>query len=89
MIKNKDLRRLYFALLQYNICLLFPFLKTIFDCETGLCRHFGLKMPMALSELEPNPSPLYWFPRGYLKPRIKLIKQAITNINKNYENKSN
>jgi hypothetical protein len=89
-MKNEELRRLKSALIQYNICLLLPFMKIIFKCSYGLCSHFDFNLPKELSKLNPNTYEEYmlndyWFKVGELKPRIKLIKQAIINTKAKYK----
>lgn len=90
-MKNQELQRLNSALIQYNICLIFPFMKIFLKCNFGLCAHFNYKLPEELKKLsikrENRPIcihghyPDYWFKKGLLKPRIELIKKAINNIN--------
>jgi hypothetical protein len=85
-MKNEELSRLKSALIQYNICLLLPFMKIFLKCSFGLCNHFNYNLPKELSNLNTGIcyNGRYWFKRGLLKPRIKLLEKAIINTKYKY-----
>ena len=83
-----ELKRYKSALIQYQLVSLFPFLSYFLWANAGFCHHFQeycnnlkYKLPV-LCSLKPKNYHLlvyssYWYTRGQLEPRIKLLKQAI------------
>lgn len=73
----KEINRYRLALIQYYLSYIFP--KSWFKTQHGLCWHFihPLPFPETLKQFEPDYFCAYWFKRGQLKPRIKILKEAI------------
>lgn len=88
------------ALLYYRLSYIFPFLKVLLKTDSGFCRYFSKRRGQmialylvypTLEELKPRiffGTPGYWFEEGRVKPRIKLLKQAIKICEKTITNKT-
>lgn len=78
----KEINRYRLALVQYYLSCMLP--KSFFRTELGFCWHFKLHLEIVpfkyclpkLHFLNPN-GQMFWFPSGDIKPRIKLLKEAI------------
>jgi hypothetical protein len=81
---KEELKRYKSALWKYKLCLYLPFLKPFLYTNIGFCFHFDSYNSMKydlpiLYNLKPPADDIqeYWFSKGHLKPRIKLLEKAI------------
>ena len=90
-IKTKSERLIVYkhALFHYRVSRFVPIIKWYLNCQVGLCwyfdrfqniKHHSMKTDLPeLYSVRPDfkNDNEYWFESGLLRPRIKLLKQAI------------
>ncbi len=97
---NKELEQLldeffYYtiALEDYKKTLWLPFMKSFYFLNSGFCYYFRKKFNIGftsyhfkiLHDLKPDNKLLFWFKEGRLRPRIKLLEEALQITNTQIE----